>query len=958
VSVARGWSGWNNLGGDLTSSPAVALGAPDHLEVFVRGLDNHLVWRRWNGSTWSGWINLGGDLAGGPAVTSLGPSSLEVFVRGLQGNDLVWRRWNGSTWGGWINLGGDLSSSPAVVSIAPDRLEVFVRGADTHLVWRRWNGSTWSGWINLGGDLAAAPTVTSLGPSSLEVFVRGLQGNDLLWRRWDGSTWSGWINLGGTLTSSPAATSIASGHLEVLARKEDEELVWRRWDGSAWSGWINLGGDLADAPGVPSADGPSLEVFVHGLGGNDLVWRRFPERVGRWGSIGPTRITRGTEVPRTDASRNSVGRVTTIAVHPTSPSTIYVGARGSGLWKTDDGGSSWRPITDSLPTVNVRGVAIDPSAHSRLYLATGVGVFRSDDAGSQWIQLSTGDLNARVVDGGALLVDPSDPTRLFLTSEDGVYRSTTSGASWEFVLSGGRAGSLVMNPTTPAQLHAALANDNDSSVNGIYQSDDSGASWRKLTGCPGARLPTVSGRVTIRCARSGSRLYASFKTTSSWTLYRTTGIGCSIDGRLEDSWEPKWSPTGSINGDPIFKRLWSWLYADPVDPNIVYAGGTDVWVSRDGGASFSRSEGPHADHHAFVFHPQDSKVVYTGCDGGLYRSSDRANSWTFRSEGLANVELYDLAHTAGDPNMVIGGTQDNAVVRRVRESRLWERRDAGPRGDVECVFIHASSDRIFYALNQFMDQINRSPDGGDNWWPIGEGMPESCDIWNGEYPSTPFNHFIAHPGKPTVLLATCGSLWIGLPWRRALTPDGESVTRVAVDATLDLYYAGTDQGNLYAAQNVTGWELVFEHPDQQRLLGLTVDPEEPTVLWATFEGSGAGRVYQLRRDPTAPTSLQSRAIGAGLPADVTPYAIAADPLSPRTIYAGTNAGVFRAVFNARVFRWAWAPYNDGLPPADVRSLEPHPVTGVLRAGTFGRGAYEVLTAAVRTKASAASPTHA
>ena len=78
----RGWSDWNNLGGDLTSSPAVAVSAPNHLEVFVRGEDDHLVWRRWDGSKWSGWINLGGDLAGPPAVVSLAPNRLEVFVRG------------------------------------------------------------------------------------------------------------------------------------------------------------------------------------------------------------------------------------------------------------------------------------------------------------------------------------------------------------------------------------------------------------------------------------------------------------------------------------------------------------------------------------------------------------------------------------------------------------------------------------------------------------------------------------------------------------------------------------------------------------------------------------------------------------------------------------------------------------------------------------------------------------
>jgi hypothetical protein len=126
--------------------------------------------------------------------------------------------------------------------------------------------------------------------------------------------WSGWINLGGDLTSAPAVVSTAPNHLEVFVQGADDHLVWRRWDGSGWSGWINLGGDIEGAPAVTSLGPNSLEVFVRGVHDNDLVWRRFPQNLGRWVSIGPTRITTGT-----GPSRNAVGRVTTVAIHPQSP---------------------------------------------------------------------------------------------------------------------------------------------------------------------------------------------------------------------------------------------------------------------------------------------------------------------------------------------------------------------------------------------------------------------------------------------------------------------------------------------------------------------------------------------------------------------------------------------------------------------------------------------------------------
>ena len=130
-------SGFEHLGGDLASGPAVAHTGSGRLEVFIRGKhNNELVQRSWNGSSWSGWKNLGGDLASAPAVVHTGSGRLEVFIRGKHNNELVQRSWNGSSWSGWKNLSGDLASDPAVVHIAPDRLEVFVSDKDHNLLQR------------------------------------------------------------------------------------------------------------------------------------------------------------------------------------------------------------------------------------------------------------------------------------------------------------------------------------------------------------------------------------------------------------------------------------------------------------------------------------------------------------------------------------------------------------------------------------------------------------------------------------------------------------------------------------------------------------------------------------------------------------------------------------------------------------------------------------------------------
>jgi Common central domain of tyrosinase len=233
---------------DEPGGPAVTSGGPHRLDVFIRGRHNlELVHRYLDGGGWSGWNNLGGDLAAGPAVTSGGPHALDVFVRGKHHDELVHRYWNGHEWSGWINLGGDLASAPAVTSRGPHDLDVFVRGKhNLELVHRYLDGGQWSGWINLGGDLAAGPAVTSGGPHDLDVFVRGKHNDELVHRYLDGGQWSGWINLGGDLAAGPAVTSGGPHDLDVFVRgKHNDELVHRYLDGGQWSGWINLGGDLA-----------------------------------------------------------------------------------------------------------------------------------------------------------------------------------------------------------------------------------------------------------------------------------------------------------------------------------------------------------------------------------------------------------------------------------------------------------------------------------------------------------------------------------------------------------------------------------------------------------------------------------------------------------------------------------------------------------------------------------------
>jgi subtilisin family serine protease len=232
------WSGWTSLGGIVTTVPSVVSPGPGRLYLFARGADHALWTRSFDGVSWSGWSSLGGILSTGAVAASRAQGTVDVFVGG--GDGAVWYKSLGATgWGGWGTLGGFITATPAAASAGPGTVGLFVRGGDNALWFQTFDGSAWSGWGTLGGVLTSAPGAASRSTGSYEVFVRG---NDLaLWTR---SLSSGWSTLGGLLTSPAAAASAVPGTMDVFARGGDNAL-WAEHDGGGgFTGWYTLGGGL------------------------------------------------------------------------------------------------------------------------------------------------------------------------------------------------------------------------------------------------------------------------------------------------------------------------------------------------------------------------------------------------------------------------------------------------------------------------------------------------------------------------------------------------------------------------------------------------------------------------------------------------------------------------------------------------------------------------------------------
>jgi hypothetical protein len=264
---------------------------PDHqqVDVFVRGSDNTLRHTfqtqslyQGNRSSWSAWENLSGALSSAPTAVSWGNQNrIDVFVKGTD-NGLWHRWWDGSTWSGWEGLGGKLTSDPVVTSWSAGRLDVFARGTDNQL-WHRFFAGSWAGWESLGGILNSAPGGASWGPNRIDVFIQG--SDHAVWHKWwDGVRWIGWESLHGAISQAPAASSgyPGPGRLEVYALGARNDLFHLSFfSDSGWSGWSAEGtywngGSWAYGPGVENplnGGNPSGIVDVFEIGSDHTVWR-------------------------------------------------------------------------------------------------------------------------------------------------------------------------------------------------------------------------------------------------------------------------------------------------------------------------------------------------------------------------------------------------------------------------------------------------------------------------------------------------------------------------------------------------------------------------------------------------------------------------------------------------------------------------------------------------------------
>ena len=390
---------------------------------------------------------------------------------------------------------------------------------------------------------------------------------------------------------------------------------------------------------------------------------------------------------RNIGSARMSGRISALAgvKEPSGKITLFVGAASGGVWKSDDGGTRYRPVFDEQPVQSIGAIAIDPKNSKSVWVGTGEswtrnsvsigdGIYKSTDGGETWSNagLPKSERISQIVVSpkSSDIVFASVPGALWSDSPDrGLYRTSNGGKTWELVLKGSNlstgCSTVAIDPNDPNVLFAGLWDfrrkgwtfrsggdgANAASGSGLFRSNDGGNTWTEITPEANKGFPKKPyGRIAIAIAPSNSkRVYAFVESTDS-ALFVSDDGGATWDKRDKSNWMV-WRPFYFAN-----------LIVDPKNPDRLFKTDGSMIVSDDAGKSFATVGGfggMHGDVHVVWIDPTNPQIVFAGDDGGMWYSYNSGSKW-WKGENLPGSQFYHVSVDDNDPYRVYGGLQDNS----------------------------------------------------------------------------------------------------------------------------------------------------------------------------------------------------------------------------------------------------------------------------------------------------------
>ena len=670
----------------------------------------------------------------------------------------------------------------------------------------------------------------------------------------------------------------------------------------------------------------------------------------QWELIGPTNVG---------------GRMTSVGCAPKKPNTIWAGAAGGGVWKSDDGGQHWRGLWYSQPTLNIGSIGVDPTNPAIVYCGTGeanlsadsypgVGIFRSTDGGDTWQILAPADTTGIPTRIGCLVVDPFDTTHLCLGGvthtdggSDGMFVSSNGGLTWGRQIFPGsgpyRCHAVVFHPTIRDTLFATIAARGAQS--GIWKSTNGGSSWTQLR--DGLPPPERIGRTSLAIAPSKpSVIYAISSTNKEGVL----GIFRSNDGG------GKWTNIAGTH----FVREGQMSYGNtiavhPTNPDHVLCGGVDLHLTRDAGKTWVRttkwdadrgkSNYAHADHHGLLMPVGRPGLVYDMNDGGMDVSMDGGLTWTNRSNGLAVSMFYDVDVAQSDGRMFGGGLQDNGTNATLagkittgagKTVTLTGKPDEFVEitgGDGGWMLIDPKNTGHLYTTSQNMT-VNRFRKS-DGWADVSPpaAASETDAVWMVFLEFDPKDSRTVFAGGLRVWRTKDdGNNWL------AVSPvlDGSPISAVEIArANSKMIYVGTENGGIYRSLN--GGDTWSEDLASPALPGLTItriitSPTNAQIVYVTVANFNARHVFCSKDG-----GLTWVDIDRGQLPDVPHHAITIPATKPSTLYVCSDAGVHVSTDAGGT----WKSLTRNLPTVPIVDLVYHDADGTLTAASYGRSIWRL-----------------